>query len=299
MREASERSEIEGAHPLPTMNYAVAVSAAKGPVASLPLFAHGLDLLAARGLERLEVRNLANMLVVKWQAGMWDEALAGESDATERLQAASDVVALTYLKAMLALLHVCRGESAQALSLAKWCLERVAEAEERDLLSTVLVASSLAQEPVDRGAALKHLRDVPPLLGPGFLFNGTDCFPHMLRAAHLLGDLTTAERLTSWIDLDLPMHRGARAYGDALLAEARGEHRAAARFSAAAASLGSCGVPYEEAQSLLGQGRCLVSLGRAQEAAVPLAAARGIFARLGAKPALAETDGLMQQVESV
>ena len=49
-------------------------------------------------------------------------------------------------------------------------------------------------------------------------------------------------------------------------------------------------MPYEEAQALLGQGRCLVALGKAPEAAAPLAAAREIFARLGAKPALAETD---------
>ena len=52
----------------------------------------------------------------------------------------------------------------------------------------------------------------------------------------------------------------------------------------------SFGVPYEEGHALLGQGRCLVALGRAPEAAAPLAAAREIFARLGAKPALAETD---------
>ena len=49
-------------------------------------------------------------------------------------------------------------------------------------------------------------------------------------------------------------------------------------------------IPYEEAQALLGQGRCLVALERAPEAAAPLAAAREIFARLGAVPALAETE---------
>jgi hypothetical protein len=49
-------------------------------------------------------------------------------------------------------------------------------------------------------------------------------------------------------------------------------------------------VPYEVGHALLGQGRCLVALGRAPEAAAPLAAAREIFARLGARPALADTD---------
>jgi hypothetical protein len=47
---------------------------------------------------------------------------------------------------------------------------------------------------------------------------------------------------------------------------------------------------HEEAQALLGQGRCLVALGRASEAAAPLSAARDIFTRLGAGPALVEAD---------
>ena len=87
------------------------------------------------------------------------------------------------------------------------------------------------------------------------------------------------------------MHRAVRAYGEALVEEARGEPEAAAAGFADAADLWhGVGVPYEEAQALLGQGRCLVALGRAPEAAAPLAAAREIFARLGATPALAETD---------
>jgi hypothetical protein len=52
-------------------------------------------------------------------------------------------------------------------------------------------------------------------------------------------------------------------------------------------------MPYEEAQALLGQGRCLVALGRAPEAAPVLEGARRIFARLKARPALTETDALL------
>jgi flagellin-specific chaperone FliS len=57
-------------------------------------------------------------------------------------------------------------------------------------------------------------------------------------------------------------------------------------------------VPYEEAQALLGQGRCLIALDRDSEATAPLAAAREIFTRLGAKLALEETDELILQVPS-
>jgi len=70
------------------------------------------------------------------------------------------------------------------------------------------------------------------------------------------------------------------------------------RDRAAAARWHDFGVPYEEAQALLGQGRCLVALGRAPEAAHPLEQAREIFTQLGAKPALAETEALLEKAAS-
>ena len=85
----------------------------------------------------------------------------------------------------------------------------------------------------------------------------------------------------------------------ALVAEARGKYaEAAPAFGTAASGWHDFDVPYEEGHALLGRGRCLVALGRASEAAAPLGAARDIFARLAAKPALAETDKLMQKVPS-
>ena len=89
----------------------------------------------------------------------------------------------------------------------------------------------------------------------------------------------------------LPPLAHALASAHALLAEVRGEHEGAAVASPMRpVRWHDFGVPYEEAQALLGQGRCLVALGRAPEAAAPLAAAREIFARLRARPALEETD---------
>ncbi len=45
-------------------------------------------------------------------------------------------------------------------------------------------------------------------------------------------------------------------------------------------------MPYEEAHALLGRGRCLQALGYASEARQQFVAARDIFARLGAGPAV-------------
>ena len=46
--------------------------------------------------------------------------------------------------------------------------------------------------------------------------------------------------------------------------------------------------------ALLGQGRCLCGLGR-PEAELPLCEARDLFAAMGYKPALAETEALLEQ----
>jgi alkylhydroperoxidase family enzyme len=115
--------------------------------------------------------------------------------------------------------------------------------------------------------------------------------PEAVRVALRCSGLELAERLQHRGDGLLPVQQHVMASVAALLAEAHGEYEAAAAgFADAARRWHDFGVPYEEGQALFGQGRCLVALGRAHDAAAPLAAARELFARLGAKPALTETD---------
>lgn len=91
-----------------------------------------------------------------------------------------------------------------------------------------------------------------------------------------------------------PLHEMALATARALMAEHRGSHAESAElFTDAAERWEKFEMPWMRAQSLLGQGRCLLALGRGAEAAPPLQTAREIFESLGAKPALAETDALL------
>ena len=114
-----------------------------------------------------------------------------------------------------------------------------------------------------------------------------------------LGEGGLAATIVKGIAPITPLREHVQATCKALLEEADGEHEAAtARFADAAAGWHDFGAPYEEAQALLGQGRCLVALGRASEAAAPLTDAREILARLGAKPALAEVDRLLEEITS-
>ncbi len=68
---------------------------------------------------------------------------------------------------------------------------------------------------------------------------------------------------------------------------------AATLYAEAAARWQAFGNVPERASALLGQGRCLQALGGAG-AEVPLADARELFAPMGYKPALAETEALLE-----
>ena len=81
----------------------------------------------------------------------------------------------------------------------------------------------------------------------------------------------------------------------AQLAEAAGDHaEAAALYAEAAERWHEFGNVPERAYALLGQGRCLAALGQ-PEAREPLREARELFASMGYKPALAETEALLER----
>ena len=80
------------------------------------------------------------------------------------------------------------------------------------------------------------------------------------------------------------------------MAESRGDLEVAAdAYAEAAERWERFGVVTEHAFAFLGQGRCLIRLARRAEAAPVLQQAREIFDRMGAAPALAQTDELLAQ----
>src|SRR5919197_671926 len=82
------------------------------------------------------------------------------------------------------------------------------------------------------------------------------------------------------------------------LAEAAGEQsEAAALYAEAAERWQEFGNVPERAYALLGRGRCLAALGK-PEAEGPLREAQGLFASMGYKPALAETEALLGESEA-
>ena len=296
MREASEAALTQGVGPVAVGNYAIVTHMLEGPLAAMPIFKQAIGLCRNRGRRDLELSVRGALLEAQCDAGAWDEALSTSPELMEMLEAAGDVWALIGVKAALAVVLARRGETELALPLIDWSLERARDAQVPLQLSLALVAAGAVFADAGRLSARELLEELPGVFDSSFAYYKVYDLPQMLRTAHAVGALELAERLTVWIEPRLPTQRCARTHGDALLAEARGEHEAAAAgFAASAAGWQGFGVPYEEGHALLGQGRCLAALGRAPEAAAPLAAAREIFARLGAKPALTDADELLER----
>ena len=121
--------------------------------------------------------------------------------------------------------------------------------------------------------------------------------PEAVRTAVAAGDDALAARLVEGIEALLPIQRHVLASTRALLAEKRCEYSEAAEsYAAAASGWREFDVPYEEAHARLGLARCLAALSDESQAAGSAAQALEIFARLGAWPAVAETQELLARL---
>jgi hypothetical protein len=119
--------------------------------------------------------------------------------------------------------------------------------------------------------------------------------PVLVRIAVAVGDPDLAARLVGGVEPIWPMSEHSLVTARAALAEQSGETEAAANGYAENASRWALfGIVAEEAFALLGQGRCLASLGN-PEAEKPLLEARRLFSSLGAEPALAEAEALLAE----
>jgi hypothetical protein len=119
--------------------------------------------------------------------------------------------------------------------------------------------------------------------------------PELVRTALALGEPKLAARLMQGVDGRTPLAVNALTVCRAQLTETGGDYGEAARIYADAAAcwLDFGNVP-ERAYALLGQGRCLTVLGR-PEAREPLGEARELFASMGYRPALADTETLLER----
>jgi tetratricopeptide (TPR) repeat protein len=121
-----------------------------------------------------------------------------------------------------------------------------------------------------------------------------------VRALISAGQIDGAQEWLAAARAGVPRAQHGEVASRAIIAEALGHLDEAARLYADATSRWEAFLmPYEQALSLLGRGRCLIKLGQLHDAAPVLRQARKMFDQLGATPALAETETLVRRATAL
>jgi hypothetical protein len=232
--------------------------------------------------------------------GQWDRAMAEIGDLVPQLEDAEDVWDVVFLRSVQAEMLVWRGDVDQAALFVDWLTGKGRETEVGWTRGYALLAASAVRCDLGDAATARSLL-AECFDRPRVAMDIVDRIPHAARIALGTGGVDLAAAIVRAAESELPESRlplwqHAMTAAGALLAEARGESEAAPGFATAASGWRDFEMPFEEAQALLGQGRCLIALGRAPEAAPVLQHAREIFAGLKARPALEETETLLRAV---
>jgi hypothetical protein len=160
------------------------------------------------------------------------------------------------------------------------------------LLPALAAAALLELGTGDPPAAVAHVRE----FAQGARGHGTwyrvQCLSDLARVCREAGEIALAHGLLEGVSdariPRIPARPGLRAGRSSPRPEAIEE--AARRYLEAAHGLEQFGWVVEQAECLLGAGRCLVQLGRPTEGTDALRTARELFAGFGAPPRLAECD---------
>ena len=272
-------------------NYCMFVLQQEGPLHAMEEQARLLEFEESRGLVSLVDQDRVRLIEFLLYAGRWPEAIARADIITSAADASVFAYDLLFVRQARLLVLSWLGEHDEESRELESTLEATAASSlgVEKTFGLLMVALVCARSSPDR--ALELLERTLATLPSGANAGYAHLFPDAGRLACRARAPALTKRLLSSVQGPLRVEELARQSISATLGEAQGEQEtAAAGFAAVATGWHEFGVPYEEGHALLGQGRCLTALGRAPEAAAPLAAAHEIFARLGAKPALADTD---------
>jgi class 3 adenylate cyclase/tetratricopeptide (TPR) repeat protein len=275
-------------------NLALAVWQYEGPQAGLERCQAGIEFCGRRGIAELALGIAAEGLTFLAELGRADMALAEAEPLSERAEAATDMIEARSVRLRLL---AQRGESQHDV-VAEAPLAAARETGQPQLIAMAVAAGAqvlLRGRPQQAQALLAELERVPGTRGDSYYVS---LLPELVRTALALGEAELAARLVAGVESRTPLSEHCLTACRAQLAEAAGELAGAAElFAESAARWRQFGNVPERAYALLGQGRCLAALGK-PEAEEPLRDARELFASMGYKPALAETDALLGRGEA-
>ena len=278
-------------------NLAVASWQYEGPQAALAACQDGIDFCERRGITEFALGIAAMRPTFLAERGQTEQALAEAEPVADRLLTSGDVTFVEPRSAQHRLLAE-RGAGEQARAPDE-LVAKARESGEPQLCALAFAAGArllLAHGHREGASALLvELEQVVGLRADPYY---AAALPTILRTALALRQPEIAKRLVDGVEPRTPLFEHALCAACAQLTEAAGEHAEAAQLYAEAAERWrEFGNVPERGYALLGQGRSLAALGN-PESEVPLREARDLFASMGFKPALAETEALLDESEA-
>ncbi len=278
-------------------NLAEATWLYEGPEVAIAICREGIDFSERRGIAEfaLAIAGLSTRFL--GESGQTARALAEAAAVAERLQARGDI---WFTEARAVQLHLLAERG--ALEQCPEPDELVVRARETGAPELIAHAFGAAAQLLlvqgrakEAQALLDELSQVPKVWSAptyiGFV-------PRCVRCALAIGAPELAGRLVEAVEPRTPLAHAALCACRAQLTEAGSGHVAAAEtYAETAERWREFGNVPERAYALLGQGRCHAALGK-PEAEEPLREARELFASMGYKPALAETEALLARGEA-
>jgi class 3 adenylate cyclase len=276
-------------------NLAEALWLYEGPQAALAASEEGIDFCERRGIAEFALATATSRLTYLAACGRAEEALVEAGPLAAQAEAAASVFLILARSVQLQLL-ADRGETQRAAADAEHLAAIARETAEPQQMAQGFTGAArvlLAQGNRDRAQALlRELEQTSGIRGDNFY---AALLPGLLRCALALQDNKIAARLAESVEPRTPLVEHALTACRAQLTEAAGDHaEAASLYAKAAAGWHNFGNVPERAYALLGQGRCLLALGD-PAAEQPLREAAELFNSMGYRPALAETNALLEQ----
>jgi class 3 adenylate cyclase/tetratricopeptide (TPR) repeat protein len=281
-------------------NLAIALWEIEGPASALDACRVGIEFCQRRGMVAIASAIVSSSLQPLYEVGDWDAAADRAREVAGSAELRQDTVDLLEARSDLARLLAQQGEGAAAVSQVEWPLATARKTGDLQALPPAFNSAALAYLRVGelkRSLALLAEVERTPNIRQELYYAAH--LPDMVRTALACSDAVLAARLVDRVEPLTPLREHALRAARAALAEAGGAlEEAAALYGEAAERWQAFGNVPERGYSLLGQGRCLLELGRAPEAALQLRQAQGIFAGLNAIPTLTQAEALLTRAAS-
>ena len=276
-------------------NLAMARYPLQGPARSLEDFEKGIAFCEERGLAEPAAQLESACPTLLAELGRTGEALERAARLAPVLESSGDIHSLSEVRAVELASRVARGEG-RVFDDAELLVEMARTTGSVDIIACVLssAAPALATEALERARAV--ITELEGSEGPRATTYYSRQLAAMVRTAFAAGDPALAARLVNGLEPRYPLDEHALCASRAQLAE-QGENPATAAtlYAESAARWHEFGNVPERAHALLGEGRCLFAVNR-HEAEEPVREARDLFVGMGYGPALAETEGLLEQI---